>query len=198
MRAAWLAGTAVISAVIGGLVVLAASGSNDAGPAAIPARSAIDTDRPVALVDEISKLMPELFARGRKFGRLVKLEAEGVTPAGALQPPSGKLEAIFIRPRVAAEAGGAPTTGHDCLTVLFEHGAWAEVPTHAELCQLFADPDDALFEPRCTMRSVWELAKQRAKAPDGVAKIDYRGDGSWFFYIHGDPPFGAQLPDACR
>lgn len=191
--------TAAVSALVGGTVVYLA---RDPAPPAVtsppPAPALPEVARPAALPDEVSRLVPELFARGRKFGTLVGFEVENVDATGTLDLQKGSLSAIFRRPAVQAEAGGSASTAFECLRIRYANLAWTEERAAAELCKLFSDPDDVLFEPRCSMRSLWALAKDRNRAPDGLANLRYESDGGWFFYLHGDPPFGAALPDACR
>lgn len=190
--------TAAVSAVVGGAVVYLARAPEP--PVVLPPPpppTAPEVARPAAVPDEVSRLTSELFSRGRKLGTLVSFEVENVDATGTLDLQKGSLSAIFRREAAPAETGGGPT-GTECLRIRYANLAWTEERTPAELCKLFSDPDDVLFEPRCSMRSLWALAKERNRAPDGLAHLRYESDGGWFFYLHGDPPFGAALPDACR
>lgn len=207
-RAPW-----IVAAVLGvGLAatlasVLATRGDRGSEPApaaantgvAVEMAPAIDPDRPVSEPDATTPLLAEAFERGRPHGRLVTLRLEGVRADGSLDAEKGKLSATFLREVAPAEAGGSArgTICHDVEYTLAK-GWTDERVTYPGFCERFRD--HRLYRPRCSMKNVWALAREAA-APDGLASIDYRGDGTFFFFIYKGRDvqgFGASLPDACR
>lgn len=160
-----------------------------------------------------------LVAEGRKraaevlpAGRLVRLDAKGVTENGELHPSYGELVLEFQadRPPPAAPEvdpsvpiGAAPPIersrfdDYECKTLRHQNGQWTI--SDIGMCglgDLYAGKSD--LEPSCTTASIWQRAL-RDGAPSGAIAEITLGSSSWQFAIRDQrASFTKNYPDDCE